>query len=153
MDKVYICTDGEYSDYHICGVFDDKELAEKLAAKVGANVETWTLNPLELELREDYGAWFVRMAKNGDTVQCYPTKYEEVLDYGEAVRFDGNNNSWLYCFAKSEEHAVKIANEKRVRLIANNEWAEKPKPRERYAHPPIVADIEIVEAHIPNDLG
>lgn len=51
MDKVYIVTAGEYSDYHIVAVFSDPKQAEFCRTKEGydAEVEEWDINPRKYE--------------------------------------------------------------------------------------------------------
>ena len=64
MKKVYIVTDGAYSDYGICGVFDDEALAaqfQELFAPRG-QVEAWDLNPYEREIRAGEGVFGLRRA-------------------------------------------------------------------------------------------
>lgn len=42
--KIYVVTEGSYSDYHIVGVSDDVETAYKIADYRGAEVETYDTN-------------------------------------------------------------------------------------------------------------
>lgn len=51
--KVYVVTDGDYSDYHICAVFDSEQAAQdyiamrgRLDASFGGSVEPWILSGL-----------------------------------------------------------------------------------------------------------
>ena len=124
MKTVYVCTEGEYSDYHICGVFDNKELAEKFCQQFGCEIEEWNLNPFAVELKKGYSPYFVRMTKEGEALQVdiKPSPYG--FGNGDGSHgFDIKKNMCLHCMAKSSEHAVKIANERRVSLIDSNQWA------------------------------
>ena len=48
--KIYIVTDGDYSDYHIEAVFTDKGVAEKYAALHSCNsVEEWDTDTTEIK--------------------------------------------------------------------------------------------------------
>ena len=47
---------------------------------------------------------------------------EGVEDEDFDVGFDIRKNMYISIFAKDETHAIKIANEKRVQLIAENRW-------------------------------
>jgi len=125
---IYVCTQGDYSDYHIAGVFDDEKLARKFAAHFHCEVEEWPLNPFELELRNDYFPYFVRMSKDGKVIDVY----REESDYGfqpDEKRYgpDIHGNLYNKCWAKNKEHAIKITNEKRAQLLAMNQW---PKPKQ-----------------------
>lgn len=126
MKTAYVCTEGTYSDYHICGVFDDKELAEKFCQCFGCEIEEWSLNPFAVELKKGYWPYFVRMTKEGEVLEVgkRPLSYGLNRDvYGE-LGFDISKHMYLFCMAKSDKHAVKIANEHRVSLIASNQWME-----------------------------
>ncbi|MDY6862813.1 MAG: hypothetical protein SV062_07465 [Thermodesulfobacteriota bacterium] len=129
---VYIVTCGVYSDYHICGVFTNKALAQKyINCFNGGNgysemkIEEWCLDPWNMELRKGYHAWFVRMAKGGDTIEIEKAD----SDYGYCsgateYGFDIYYNMYAHVMAKNEEHAIKITNELRVMAIANDDWPD-----------------------------
>ena len=123
-NTIYVCTEGSYSNYHICGVFDDEELAEQFCKKFcgkNAIVEEWKLNPYEFELYDDYSPYFVRMSADGDVIEILNT----TLYDSETVNIpslDIYNNMYINIIAKSKEHAIKIANEHRIQLIALNKW-------------------------------
>lgn len=119
--KIYILTSGAYSDYGIDAVYDDKELAEKAANAVGSDVEEWDINPLEPEIRKGYVAFEIEMTRDGVAVRIERVNSAFGIlrnkDYAISV-FDGCFSQRI--LARDEEHAVKIANETRVRLIAEN---------------------------------
>ena len=121
---IYIVTQGSYSDYHICGVFSDKELAEKYKQTFSnaqlydeMRIEEWELNPFEAEIRKGYKPFFVRMGKDGNTQEVY-----EDDSTSEIYGFDIDNGLYNHCFARNKRHAIKITNELRTRLIAENKW-------------------------------
>ena len=83
----------------------------------------------EMEVREwieeknDYEPFFLRMTKEGNCneINVKDSSYgfkDEDIDVG----FDIHKNMYISIFAKDETHAIKIANEKRVQLIAENRW-------------------------------
>lgn len=137
-NKVYIITQGEYSDYDIVTVIKDRRLADKFIKRFkGCRIEEykcWDGKGKLKDIVESKHIYHVRMDKNGNV------KYAEVLemfdeyddvedllkeggiDYGFS---DGFLN--LETFADDEKHAVKIANEKRIQLIANNKWPVEKK--------------------------
>ncbi len=119
MTTIYICTSGMYSDYGIDAVFNKKELAERFCDKYGCTIEEWELNPRGKELRLGYQAYAVTMKQDGDTVEVRPLNYFLDKPYC-AIGSDGI--MCVDCWAKSEQHAVKITNEHRVQLIANDTW-------------------------------
>ena len=129
MKTAYIVTQGSYSDYHICGVFDKKELAEQYISAFGGGqrydemgIEEWELNPYKLELGKGYKPFFVRMDKEGNSSEVLEEDSTYGFRDGEGYGFDIENNVYNHCFAKSTEHAIKITNELRAQLIAENKW-------------------------------
>lgn len=126
MKKIYVVTCGEYSDYGIEAIFDNKELAEKFISCFEwydwhqPTVEEWELNPLKKEIKSGLNPFFVRMGKDGVTLDVH--KVEDFPSFIGLARFDFTNNMYISCMAKDEKHAIKIANEKRLMLIAENKW-------------------------------
>jgi hypothetical protein len=55
--KIYVVTEGEYSDYHICGVFTKEKKAERYAYLIGGDVEEYededANNPEQLMIEYD----------------------------------------------------------------------------------------------------
>lgn len=139
--KVYIVTSGCYSDYGICGVYSTEEAARASMGKVtrdGPWLEEWVLDPEEAE-RSGYSAYRVLMLRDG-TVESVERQSGihgdmdcNVWERSMAPAFQGKDiQDCLDCrvAARSEEHAVKIANEKRTMKIALNEWPlDKPQKK------------------------
>jgi hypothetical protein len=138
MDKVYIVTAGEYSDYHMCAAFGTRELAEIYIQGIDEGgydygIEELELNPQEARLRKGYHMYRVTMYKNGDTkrieVLDFARNHEKeetkIVSIGEYVKYspplwESKPGVSVTCWAKSDEHAVKITNEHRAQLIAEN---------------------------------
>jgi len=129
LQAVFLVTRGDYSDYRVCAVFTEKALAEKYIDSFKGNsyeqfrIENYTLNPYQYELKNDYKPFFLRMTKEGNCteINVKDSSYgfeDEDIDFG----FDVNKNMYISIFAKDETHAIKVANEKRVQLIAENRW-------------------------------
>lgn len=132
---IYVVTQGCYSDYGICAVFDNRELAQSYIDALdegfeGMDIEEWNLNPYELDLTKGRKSFFVRMTKEGKAydIQTPTSSYNlESGDYNVGFCMEGDMHMSL--FADDEKHAIKIVNEHRVQLIANNQWPEKQKRR------------------------
>jgi len=123
MKSIYICTTGEYDEYRICGVFDNKTAAKKFCKHFGCGIEKWILNPFASELAKNYFPYFVRMSKDGNVISI--DENPSFFGFGDSTKihgFDIHKNMYLYCMAESPEHAVKIANEFRINLITSNKW-------------------------------
>lgn len=137
MATSYIVVTGEYSDYHVCGVYSTRKKAN-YAAKVydGAVIE-YEIDELPDHPKGLLG-YRVEMKKDGaaDVQRCGIGPMEIYLagsflnDYSR--KDDGQlvivKEFVISVWAKDEQHAVKIVNEKRAQIIAANEWPDDPPP-------------------------
>lgn len=116
MDKVYLLKKREYEEKRIIGVFGDEELANKIAKKCDAFVETWeVINKLE---NGDNSFFLVRLDKEGNIIELREVENIYQIYSG----FDVDNNLYTIVLAKDKDSAVKIANEKRINMISENKW-------------------------------
>jgi hypothetical protein len=126
MSKSYVVTDGDYSDYRIVAVFDDKELASKFVEKYGGSIEEYDVNPARYEIENKYSVFRIEMNKNGDTKEidshCDVSNFNRAINKETYNPYYNKNLMLTYVIAKNEKSAVKIANERRIQMIANNEW-------------------------------
>ena len=119
--KIYVVTDGDYSDYMIHGVFSTLEKAEifKKYSKLDY-IEVYELDDMQGIELNGYFKYDVYMDVDGNSEIELPDQREsidrDIKPYGDGKRMV------FEVKAKNEKHAVKIANEKRVQLIANGEW-------------------------------
>jgi len=122
---VYLVTKGCYSDYSIVAIYSRRDWAEDMVERQGkgyfdgdeARIEEYNLD----EASPRHECWYVDMSRDG-TVNATES-------YGPSTSVENggylaNQNSRLisYCWAMSEEHAVKIANERRAAMIALDKW-------------------------------
>jgi len=128
MKKIYILSEGSYSDFHIVGVAEDKETAEMLSEKWGCDYNEYKLNSLEdAKLIQNKTLYEVTMWKNGNS-EVKKDDYQDRDANEPDFYFWGGMDAGveviveIECWADSPEHAVKIANEKRAYLIATGEW-------------------------------
>jgi hypothetical protein len=132
MKTIYVVTQGYNEDYHICGVFDSEPLAKRFIETFSSaqqwdfmGIEEWKLNPHKLEIGKGYKPFFVRMSKEGDMIEINESNsiygFNDYRD-GENWGFDFFDNLFNHCFAKDEKHAIKITNELRTQLIAEDKW-------------------------------
>jgi len=137
--KVYIVTSGWYSDYRIEAVFSTKKRAKEHIEKYGKDdisdindepdewiVDDNVYNKI-IKIKEDKNieVYSVIITKEGQ-IQ-YIRKEKKELFYlegaiGKRKYFDSRQNLHMTILAKSKEHAVKIANDRRTQLIAMNKW-------------------------------
>lgn len=133
MDKIYIVTAGDYSDYHIVTVFSSRELAEKFCTKFGDpdyeyEIEEYELDSFRQQLNNGLNCFNVSMCADGSLLD------DVDKDYNEEVILSGKTNYRIYkwdqerlmlhitCMAENRQHAIKIANEIRTQLIATNNF-------------------------------
>jgi len=150
MKEIYLVTQGSYSDYGVRGVFADKDLATEYAAQISNKYETARVDTrqimTELIAPIGYRGYTVTMDIDGDTDQVendevgelnvdnsYPDM--EFCQIGRTAPEDvdhlhrGYITTGKYKFIintdKGAEGAIKIANERRIRMIAENKWPKK----------------------------
>ena len=143
MDKFYLLTSGQYSDYHVEGIFSSLEKIEEYKSqhkKLYLDYERKTFpNDSDEELLEDYNNEFNDPIEISVDEAILPSG---LLPYNVMIDTNGDNakvcisnayNYWYKGFglyrnrltfeilAKDEAHAIKIANDRRIQLIANKE--------------------------------
>ncbi len=123
MAKVYLVTEGCYSDYRVLGVYSTKENADYAHVLYASDnkIEEYDLDYFGDDPRDGLLPYAVEMKKTGDVAEVIRWGVHEVpsskwvpLMYSDAVRF--------FVRARDDEHAVKIANERRAELIASESW-------------------------------
>lgn len=121
MSEIYVVTKGDYSDYHIKGVFSTKEMANRFLDRLqssDASMETYLLDELDSwpDHRKSFYVWFDREG-NGDAIEEQPRKLDE-----RVIPNGNGQHMHTFCWAKDEQHAIKIGNERRAQTIANGDW-------------------------------
>lgn len=119
---VYVVTSGEYSDYHIDGVFDNRPDAEYYAEHFAgeyyskARVEEYELNPASRIIAEGMRGYKVVMYRNGDT-EGVTEKTAKVGGELEAIiktvgEYNLSSGTWLmlnHQFEEKEEFLAWLA--------------------------------------------
>lgn len=132
---VYVVTSGSYSDYSINAVFSTREKAERyidlFCAKNGydeAGIEEWELDPYEKEMREGIRAYMVHMDEDGNVTSLRlsgaPIGESSFVRLPDNIANYSGNRFYGSIHARDEEHAVKIANERRLMLLAQPGFPE-----------------------------
>jgi hypothetical protein len=117
MPSVWMLDTGDYSDYHVVAICSTEKKAWELHTALGMNSRLDGINQ-GLKIYE------VAMEWDGTTTHCE----EQVIDTYNAGRTNGWPDEYapyrfpvtVYVWAKDEQHAVKIVNEKRTQAIALN---------------------------------
>ena len=125
MAKVYMVTDGSYSDYRVLGIYSTKAKAEK--AKVLFNADN-DIDPIEMDATPEVPPgmlrWVVEIDRNGNVHVVSRENCDYPMDRASVWKPFDSDVTYLRAalWAKDEEHAVKVANEWRTRIVANNLW-------------------------------
>lgn len=132
MDRVFVVTSGEYSDYGIEAIYTDRALAEayikgRKEEYSPPEIEEWRLDVGAEFLNMGYHSYRVRMDRDGNSPEFGRGVVLNCPETNDSISLDTDNYFWpqealFHVWAKSPEHAVKIANEHRVQMIANGEW-------------------------------
>ena len=119
-----LVTTGEYSDYSVVGVFSSRAFAQEYVQKLSGSYSRFNEpEPLQIDQNFESGKFpfVVTMDREGNTNSIMR---HEGSFFNCAVWFVGpnrhtNNQQWIHCecWADDERHAVKIANEKRIALL------------------------------------
>lgn len=138
--EVFALTSGDYSSYRVMAIYSTLEIAKQALAKYGIknpedfNIETYVLDKNIEAILSDYKPFYILMLKDGTTERSEKaSRSTDIIntfylwDRPNAPYFKNQNpippkvlraDVW----AKDIKHAIKITNEHRIKLIANNEW-------------------------------
>lgn len=111
--KIYVVTDGMYSDYHILTATTDLALAEKIAKKFCAEIEEY--ENAEVMLRP---LWFIRFDKNGNVCECREETDGYGYEYAGLCNFDVSGQVYTYIVADTVDRAIKAGAERRAKFLA-----------------------------------
>ena len=112
--KVYIITEGSYSDYRILTVCSTKQEAEKVILLFDdAGIEEWEIDTF---LSDGRAAWNVLLTGDGDVERVEKMDDPSMVIEGSfcVLLAHGISAGSYNCFVwgKDEQHAVKVASEK-----------------------------------------
>lgn len=126
MKTIFILSEGSYSDFHIVGAAEDRETAELLSEKWDCEYEEYKLNTLEdAKYIQNKTLYDVTMWENGNSEvysQEGDARKEPMFGFWDGMYVGIEPIVIINCWADSPEHAVKIANEKRIQMMADGTW-------------------------------
>ncbi len=137
MTTIYAVSSGEYSDYSVLALFSTRELAQDYVDTIlaGKNYDTPRIEEYELDpevpsLRAGLSAWLIGMDRDGNVLRAeqgstdsrFRGPYFICGENGCGTMSGGERGIVFACVAKSVDHAIKIVNEWRIQLIAENRW-------------------------------
>lgn len=133
--KIWLVSEGEYSAYHVVAVFDDDHKAdgERFAELIGGKVDDapLALNPTHREPPAGQSFFIFTMLRDGETSDVSPTSTLLESDgnlrkssyrlWTDADRPCMDRAYWelkICVYARDEQHAIKVANEIRIQILA-----------------------------------
>jgi hypothetical protein len=126
MAKIWVCDTGWYSDRYTTAVYSDEKTAREVSAAYGWNdPEPYELDPpVPPEIPQGLKRFNLWMYVDGSLRPgCGP----KIADIGEDTFYEGpvwpdkkEMPMWRYfCWARDEQHAIKIANDRRIAWLAD----------------------------------
>jgi len=140
MTKVYVVTSGEYSDYRIRGIFTTEEAANRYKESVGSDandIGEWELDTPNLKIGYVYYCvdMYLETGEAFNVCRVDPDDEDRVRKHYEplpgermyelvARRNELPANVYrAFVWARSDEHAIKVANERRTYYLATGQIA------------------------------
>ena len=155
MDKVYIVTDGDYSDYRIVAVFSTEEQAKDYIQCTGRG-DSYAEYEVDVPYERKDRVWEVVMRITDHEVLWYnvENQYDNIENCLRMVRNREGDRLYQWIKAETSERAIKIANERIGQILAGAYMFYKNAflTDDRGGHPYVSYTTgEVVEAHINYD--
>lgn len=116
MTKVYVVTEGSYSDYHIVAIFSDKNNADIHAALLsstpgrdGGEVEEWDVDNVEIDTRQKI-IRYATVYYCRDKVTCVTISngIDGLIKFDQPIRINNDYSSWVNVKTDDIDKAKKI---------------------------------------------
>ena len=153
MKKVYIVTDGDYSDYHIVAVFSTEEKAKEYIQTTGKG-DDYVEYEVDVPYERKDRVWRIdmRISDHKVTHYCREDYYDNLEDCIRLRRVSDMRGDIMSLWVKADtsERAIKIANERIGQVLAGAYiFYKKAFTTNAYGGLPYVSYItgEIVEAN------
>lgn len=123
MNMVYVVTDGHYSDYRVVGICSTLEKANRLRELYNCknDIKEMALDDLP-DVPPGLYAFVVVMDQDGNVRYSRREGCDVMQNNWKWAPYCDGKNVAFYVWARDDRHAIKIANEQRIQLIANNQW-------------------------------
>ena len=140
MTTVWVVTDGGYSDKYVVSVCSSEENAKEfIESKLGDDYYDTEIDALLDKAKQRLKVAVVDMRKDGSLIEdkvwfphCCTDLIEEcAVDFSSYGSYGGSryrpeDKGYRFSmWARDEEHAIKIANERRTRMIAEGTWPDQ----------------------------
>lgn len=128
---IYVITSGYYADYSIEYVFSDKELAQKFVdLNPYCKIEEFESDKFSVQLQANLKYYWIDIRETGIVTRIHQVIYSDEIitimkgSYGTEFIKPGELYLHLEIFAKDEQDAIRIANEKREQILAEGLWKD-----------------------------
>lgn len=145
--KVHVVEIGKYSDRRVVAVVDSARMLQRakriyeLDENAMDDLESFAINDM-WQVPAGYSVWSIAMSKNGDIFVRPEILNEQFEETKHFIYFIQNSPVYnrttgtykacdvmrVYVYARNEEHAIKIANERRTAAIALGLWKQTREP-------------------------
>ena len=128
IEKVYLVTKGEYSDYRVVDICSTPKKAERSKALAGSDndIKPFIIDTLGRlpNIGPSNGLYEVVISHTGEIIDCSRTDVTHYLEDAEFfwTGINSCNEATMIILARNDEHAVKIANERRMIGSALGLW-------------------------------
>lgn len=128
-NKVWVVTTGTYSDKSIHSIWSTEELAKEAYKRIKEDddgetvyIKDYVVDTYIDELTNKLPTWQVFIQKDGEVLDIYKRNFGDSPYYTTDFNVIDKDYAWAICFcrAESREHAIKIANERRIGWLATN---------------------------------
>ena len=122
MEKVYIVTSGEYSDYHIDAVFSTRKKAEEYVDAHGSDYRVEEYPVDDAGVKKNESIWLVSVSwKTGEVISANPEDFDEYYaDKEGTVQYQRGFDNHLDFVLKSDSmaRAKKVVSERFMQVKA-----------------------------------
>lgn len=123
MSKIFLVTDGEYSDYHVEGAFSLKRKAEDFISKFGGEVKEILVDELENTRQAKVFYCYINLKSGaiyneGEFISRIKNRTRRLIKRQKCNNAD-DTESILVESIQSKEHARKCATEARQKYLRN----------------------------------
>ena len=134
--NVYIIESGMYSDRSVFAVCSSRQKADNLIRSMRVwekqnkncqeaySITKVVLDELIDKISAGYLAWHIIMGRDGSILKKSQKNSEYYAYMCSKSGYQGNSRLDCFVWAKDETGAIKIMNDRRCQLIANNKWVE-----------------------------
>lgn len=126
MTEIWVTTDGDYSDYHVTGVWSSEEKAREFCKASGSdNMDCWKLDaPYNSTDQVVVERFECRMKEDG-TVTSEKSKGKSIEDKGKRGKAYRSGRGFVGVSFMSPAHARKLCVERRQAWLRTPEFAPK----------------------------